>query len=229
MQSKQIYFILFFLCIIFNSIGQVQLDELDLARISQEKIHEYVGMEKEQNIHTFLEIEPSMLPNSSVKGYKIQEDEYFFKENLNKVWKHYVHTSPAKSWNGKKVSFGFLFSKKEDKIIYKDEPVSKIDTGQIVYLNLKLMRGLKNLATAFEFITIDKEKRIIEFSYLKGQLSEGKQRLEFYETPRGNTRILHTSFYKSGSTIRNHILYPFFHTRATNEFHRNMKKQMLED
>ena len=33
------------------------------------------------------------------------------------------------------------------------------------------------------------ENKTIEFSYLKGNVSMGKQRIQFYETPKGFTRI----------------------------------------
>jgi hypothetical protein len=89
------------------------------------------------------------------------------------------------------------------------------------------MSGLKNLATAFEFTSIDKENKIIEFSYLKGNISMGKQRIQFYETTKGYTRILHTSYYRNSNVFRNYFFYPFFHTRTTHEFHRNNKRQIL--
>jgi hypothetical protein len=89
------------------------------------------------------------------------------------------------------------------------------------------MSGLKILATAFEITSIDEENKTIEFSYLKGNVSMGKQRIQFYETPKGFTRILHTSFYRNNNVLWNYLLYPYFHTRTTHEFHRNNKKQIL--
>ena len=87
----------------------------------------------------------------------------------------------------------------------------------VVYLNLRLMSGLINLATAFEIITIDKEHKVIEFSYLSGNDSVGKQRIQFFETTKGKTEILHTSYYKSNNIPKNYFFYPYFHTRATND------------
>ena len=182
-----------------------------------------MGQQNNQ-IQSFSDIKPSIKTNSKIEGYRNHVKEYFLKDSLTKVWRHYLITNPGNSWNGRKVSFGMLFSKKDKKIVYSDESISKIDTGQVIYLNLKLLKGIANLATVFEFITIDKEKRIIEFSYIKGNVTEGKQRLQFAETPRGHTIILHTSFYKSNSIFRDRFLYPFFHDKISNEFHRNMKR-----
>lgn len=212
-----------------RSNAQMRLNDIEIERISQPKVREFIQVQKENDIITFSDIEPSLHPNSSLEGYKVRENEYGFKENIQQVWHHYLHANPCDSWNGKKVTFGFLFAKKEKRLVYRNQFVSEIDTGMVVYINLKLMLGLKSLSTAFQFINIDEKHKIIEFSYLKGQDSEGKQRLQFFGLTNGHTRIVHTSFYKTKSVVKNFFLYPFFHTRATNEFHRNMKRMMKSD
>jgi len=216
-----------FLIIEFRVEAQICLNDVEFDRISQYKIQEYVVWQQEHGIEAFSDIKPSMQASSDIKGYFVRENEYQINKDIEDVWNLYVNTNPTKSWNGKKVSFGFLFSKKEDRIVYSGDNISKIDTGTVVYLNIRLMTGLKNLATAFEFINIDSKNKVIEFSYLTGNVSEGKQRVQFTSTPKGNTRILHTSFYKSNNFLKNYLLYPYFHTRTTNEFHRNLKKLMI--
>lgn len=206
-----------------HSNGQANFNEINFNKIEQKKIREYIHLQ-EQKGYSLLEIRPSLYKESTIDGFRTETREYFLKGNLQDVWKHYTCTNPGKLWNGKKVTFGMLFSKKEKRIVYKNDYISSLDTGQVVYLNLKFMSGLANLAIVFEFITVDNEKRIIEFSYIDGHITEGKQQLQFIETPRGYTQIIHTSFYKSKSILRDHFLYPYFHTRVTNEFHRNMKK-----
>ena len=220
---KYIIAILFFINA-FQSNSQIAISEIDFDKVTQKKIREFLIEEENNGIELLTEIEPTMQTSSAIEGYKTHGKEYFLKDSLNKIWQHYIDTNPGDSWDGKKVSFGLLFSKKDNKIIYHDDNVSHLDTGQVVFLNLKLMMGVANLAAVFEFITIDKVKRIIEFSYVDGNITKGKQRLQFAETAKGYTRILHTSFYKSDSSLRDRILYPFFHEKMSNEFHRNMKK-----
>ena len=209
---------------VFLCNSQVAIREIDFNKVTQKKIREFLIEEENNNIELLTDIKPTLRTNSATDGYKTHAKEYFLKDSLNKIWKHYIDTNPGDSWDGKKVSFGLLFSKKDNKIIYHDDNVSHLDTGQVVFLNLKLMMGVANLAAVFEFITIDKMKRIIEFSYVDGNITKGKQCLQFAETAKGYTRILHTSFYKSDSSLRDRILYPFFHEKVSNEFHRNMKK-----
>ena len=227
MQKISLLFFFCFFITAFHVDAQMCLKDVEMDRIGQYKIQEFVENQQRHGIETFEEIEPSMNPDSDTKGYFVRENEYQVKKDIEDVWQHYLTTNPEKLWCGKRVSFGFLFSKKENKIIYCKEEISHIDTGMIIYLNLRLMSGLKNVATAFEFTEIDSKNRVIEFSYLKGNVSIGKQRLQFYETPKGYTRIMHTSFYKNNNFIRNYLLYPYFHTRTTHEFYRNNKKLML--
>ncbi len=220
---KYIIVLLFFMNT-FQCNSQVAISEIDFDKVTQKKIREFLVEEENNGIELLTEIEPTMRTSSATEGYKTHAKEYFLKDSLNKVWQHYIDTNPGDSWDGKRVSFGLLFSKKDNKIIYHDDNISHLDTGQVVFLNLKLMMGVANIAAVFEFITIDKMKRIIEFSYVDGNITKGKQRLQFVETAKGYTRILHTSFYKSNSSMRDRILYPFFHEKMSNEFHRNMKK-----
>ena len=227
MQTRRIYFFLFFFFLtVFQLEAQICLNDVEQDKISQGKVLEFIDYQQKNGIQTFEEIQPSVQPNTDLKGYFISENVYQVKKGVNEVWNKYLHVSPNKSWNGKKVSFGFLFSKKEDRLVYSDENISKIDTGMVVYLNLRLLVGLINIATAFEIIKIDKENKVIEFSYLTGNVSVGKQRIQFFETAKGNTEILHTSYYKRNNFPKNHFFYPYFHTRATNEFHRNLKRMM---
>jgi hypothetical protein len=155
--------------------------------------------------------------------FNIQKKTYHIKDDISDVWTKYKTTSPAESWNGKRVMFGLLVSKTLNKPIYSGDSFDEIQPGQVIYLNLKLLK-FYNLAMAFEVLVVDSEKRIIEFSYLEGNKSQGKQCLQFVESENGTTNIIHSSYFKSDSKMRDKFLYPFFHTRTTNEFHRIMKR-----
>lgn len=218
--------IIVFLLISNCSFSQICLNDIELERISQDKIQEYIGLQKQRGIDTFEEIKPSVENEVNTDDYFIQENVYAVKKGLDEVWNKYLQINPKNTWNGKKVSLGFLFSKKEKRIIYGDENMPNIDTGMVVYLNLKIMKGLINMATAFEIVRIDKDNKIIEFSYLSGNVSSGLQRLHFIETSKKRTEIIHTSFYNTNNLAKNYLFYPYFHTRLTNEFHRNIKRML---
>lgn len=220
---KHFFIIIPILFILHNSYGQMLLSDVEFDKIEEEKVEEYLYKQMDNHIESFAEVLPSLEPHSSIEGYRFHEKEYIIKDSLNTVWLHYVHTNPMKAWNTNIVDFGFMFSKKENKAVYPNQRVEKVEVGQIIYLNLRLLK-IKNLATAFEVITVDNEKGMIEFSYVDDNVTHGKQQLNFMQTPEGYTKIIHRSYFKSKSNFRDRYLYPYFHTRMTNNFHKNMRR-----
>lgn len=222
---------LLFSALILSSItlyGQQEIDSLNLNRIPYKKVRNYILDIKNHNICFFNELQPSWKSDSTNSDYHIQQKTYFVKENLSRVWDKYRTTSPAEAWHGKKVMFGFMFSKKNNEPVFAGDNFETIDTGQVIFLNLKLLK-FYNLAMAFEIISVNADKKTIEFSYIDGNVSSGKQSLQFLTTDAGYTQIIHSSFFKSDSKIRDKVLYPYFHTRTTNEFHRIMRKIISQD
>ena len=90
------------------------------------------------------------------------------------------------------------------------------------------MRGLYNLAVGLEIIDIDPVNRSITFSYLKGGKSRGEQTIYFITSRKGFTEIIHQTAFKSNSYLRDRYLYPYFHRKAINEFHRNMRNAIIQ-
>jgi hypothetical protein len=125
------------------------------------------------------------------------------------------------------ISFGMLVSKRQSRIQYRNDTYfAGIDTGQVFFVNLRIMGGLYNLAVGLQIVEIDTVGRSIRFSYLKGGKSMGQQLISFVPTSKGHTHIKHSTVFKSDSYLRDRYLYPYFHRIAINEFHRNMKKAM---
>jgi hypothetical protein len=201
---------------------------IDMNRIPQRKIRILVNTQfNENNIQYFKEIRSTYKKGQDLKGYHKLESVYYLKELPEKVWKTYENTSPAESWNGSMISFGLLLSKSQNTVMYNnDKYYSGIDTGQVFYVNLRIMKGLYNLAVGLEIINIDSLRKSITYSYLKGGKSQGEQTIFFRATKKGYTEIIHETAFKSGSFFRDRYLYPYFHKIAINEFHRNMKRSM---
>ena len=59
-----------------------------------------------------------------------------------------------------------MYSRKNNAIVYRNDKYQGVENGQILYLNMKLLKGLYNLALAFEVIKVDSVSKIIEFSYV---------------------------------------------------------------
>lgn len=200
------------------------LDDIKLELIQQRKIRKYVECQIEEGKHQFCDIHPSWSSGNDLSSYRKNEMTFFLKGNFQYIWQGYISANPSKSWNGRKISFGLLLQKIPGNIFYNHDPIMGADTGQVYFLNLKLMHGIFNVAVAFEIITLDTKKLIIEFSYIEGNKSFGVQQVKFIDIGGERTEIIHTSYFKSDSHFRDKWLYPFFHKIIINDFHRNMRR-----
>ena len=207
----------------FSASGQLYLSEVNFDMIEEDAVVDYLLRQIDNNVNVFTKVEPSLTPDSNTEGFMFHEKEYVLEDSLENIWQHYIHTNPAEAWNTSSINFGFMFSRRDTTMVYPYQNVELVEAGQIIYLNLNLWK-IKNIATAFEITVVDKEKGIIEFSYIKDNVTLGKQQVCFEQTNEGHTKILHRSYFKSKSNIRDRYLYPYFHTRLTNAYHRNMKR-----
>jgi len=223
--------LLLFLIIISPAcFTQNAITKIDMARIPQEKIRNLLETQfKESGLLQCSLLQPTYRKGQDLKGYYYLESVYLLKEVTEKVWKTYEETSPAASWKGSMISFGLLISKCKNSIMYRDDNnFAGIDTGQVLYVNLRIMKGLYNLAIGLEIVDIDSTRKSITFSYIQGGRSRGEQTIYFIPTKKGYTEIIHQTVFKGDSFIRDRYLYPYFHRIAINEFHRNMKRFMQE-
>ncbi|KJF45192.1 hypothetical protein [Draconibacterium sediminis] len=204
------------------SFGQMYLADVEFDKVGCEQVEHFVKSQIKNNTETFSDVKASLQPTASTEGFRFHEREYVIKDSLAKVWSFYVHTNPSIAWNASRFSFAMLFSKSNNEMIYPNGHVDGIDPGQVIYLNLNVLK-VKKLATAFEITTVDDKKKVIEFSYVEDNITHGKQQLTFTKMRKGYTKITHRTYFKSESVLRDHFLYPYFHTRLTNTYHRNMK------
>jgi hypothetical protein len=120
-----------------------------------------------------------------------------------------------------------MLQKSPEKIFYNKDSLPCTDTGQVYYLNLRLLSGVRNIAVAFEIITIDTLEMVMEFSYVEGNQSLGVQQIKFIAVDDNSTKIFHTSYFKSDSNFRDKWLYPFFHKKITKGFHKNIRRLLI--
>ena len=220
--------LILFLSVPFLCKAQVLLSDIDYQRLDNIEAREYLENQIHSNIYSFADNQASLGPSEETSGYKKHTLYFYFKASPGEILLNYINTSPTEAWNIKKARLNLCFSKKENTLFYPDDFIERLDTGQLIYLNLHFLFGLYRTAMAFEITRIDEENKLIEFSYLKGNPAEGKQVLRFHETSNGKTILDHTSYFKSKSLLRDRLLYPHFHKKVLNDFHRNMWRR-IED
>jgi hypothetical protein len=217
------FYFSFFICI-QASYGQDSLRNIDEKQISQKKVRLFIHNHILANHTKFSDLHSEYAKNSDSVMYCRQEQRFILKEKIACVWNAYRSFHPSEIWNGKMVTFGVSFTKNPGRISYRNTKNSRIDTGEIILLNLRLLKGTINLAVGIEITSIDSIKQCLEFCYINGDISQGIQRIQLITTPEGYTQIIHTSFFKSKSSFRDHYIYPFFHRKTVTEFHRNMRE-----
>lgn len=207
-----------------NVLSQNEICEIDLSKIPQKKVRRFIEMQLERNKNFIDEIRPCC-PSSNIdmNGYCYMSQQFLIKDSLETVWQLYENTSPDISWNGNIVSFGLLLSKQQKQVMYaKELSFSHIEPGQVYIINLKLLKGIYNMAVGIEVTEVDHSDGIIRFSYLEDGKTSGRQTIKLISTIDGATRVIHSSVFKSHSNFRDKHLYPYFHRRIVNEFHNNI-------
>lgn len=209
--------------------AQSSISSVDLSQIKQNKVRKFIEEQQNQQIEYFSDLEVSVHQDDDLSNFMNFEKIFTVKAQSDIVWDAYKYSCQTDVWDINRVSVGMLFSKKSQAVFYADQDFYGLEKGQIYYLNLKILNGFYNLPVVFEIINIDYENKLFEFSYLKGGKAQGKQTIRFIDSGDGNTRIIHSSFVKSRSKIRDKYLYPFFHNKIINEFHSNMRKLIAQN
>lgn len=202
-------------------------ESINLSRIPQRKVRNYIKSRSIDRIHDFSSLHSSWKKEYNPADFNRNEKIFYFKYKVKNVWDCYMHANPVKTWNRKSVRFGLLISKYRNSITYRSsDNVPLFDTGQVFFLDLKILKGIFNIPVAFEVTNIDYAKQLIEFGYLENNVSKGKQTIQFSSDGNDGTRIVHCSYFKSGSALRDKIFYPYFHKKFINCFHRRMKHDL---
>jgi hypothetical protein len=208
----------------FSCFSQ-NLKRINVEEIPQRKVRKYIVTREIDQMQDFSSIHASWNRDLNESDFKLNEKIFYLNSNLSNVWESYWQSNPVIMWNGTSIRLGLLISKYSNSVIYVgNSSYPEIDTGQVYFINLRLIKGLFNLPVAFEIINIDQKKLIVEISYIDNNKSKGKQTIQFFDNRDGRTRIVHRSYFKSNSRFHDKILYPYFHKKFIKEFHKNIRK-----
>ncbi len=203
---------------------------IDLKEISQKKVRKYILRKNIDKMHDFSSIRPSFTKDEKETGLKVNEKIFYLRSRLASVWNGYREANPAEAFNSRSFRLEMMIMKKSNDVFYKNTvSLPVIDTGQLYFFDIRLMKGLVNVPMAFEVINIDDAKKVLEVSYIEGNKAQGKQQVQFFDNGDGRTMVVHKSFFKSHSWLRDTFLYPYFHRRLVRDYHRTMEKLVQEN
>ncbi len=209
-----------------NSLGQESLGNLDFSRISYEKVIDFVESQKKSGHEHFTEIERKCYREGDSALYHKISSTFIIHAKTVDVWHEYVSITPKEAYKERIVGFGFLYSKNGDKITYLDDVFEGMQVGQMYFYNLKLLRGLINIAVAEELTIVDENLKTIRYCYLQNGKTEGSQEIRLISTADGNTEIIHDTWFKSYSSARDKLIYPPFHKKILKEYHHMIRERL---
>ena len=139
----------------------------------------------------------------------------------DELWRAYREVDPRDAWTGPVARFGYLNDPVERRSFTRSvERLPEVREQQTFLVHLRFVR-LIQMAAAFRITTISDEEWLIEFTYLEPNTANGLQQIRIVADGTGSI-IEHRSRYTSGRRLRDRLLYPPFHSRAIDEFHRRI-------
>lgn len=208
-----------------GKIVPVNIDSVDYKRIQHKKVRKLIRLQKYFGAKTFNDIHTVCYNPADSSDYHIFNKSQLIRQNINVVWKNLIHQSPSEEFDGRIVTFGLLYSKNNNNLLYKDETFEGIEEGQILFFNLRVLSGIKNLAVALEVTRKDNDQKTIEYCYVDHGETKGTQQFTLEPTPDGFTKITQLTRYRCQSRLREHKIYAFFHDRIVKEFFDSLKRK----
>jgi hypothetical protein len=199
---------------------------IDFQRIRQEKVRRFLSDHGLKSLQDLSKLKSICYDKSDGQLYYKHVKSFLIPADINDVWSAYKTVNPQVNRNGSMVSFGMMYSRKGNKIMYPGDPYSGIEEGQIIFLNLNLFANVLNLAVGHEITGVNENEKTIKICYLQNGASIGTQLIQLKEIAKDQTEVVHETWYRSGSVFRDKILYPGFHTKGITEFHNNVKLQV---
>ena len=140
---------------------------------------------------------------------------------LDAVWAAYTSSDPRAGWDGGGIAYAFAYSRATGAVYVRASdgvPPQREGTG--FYLDLRVF-GFA-MAVGVEITRVDASAKIIEFTYLSGGNTRGRQRMSF-RAHAGETLIQHETWFRCERRIRA-WLYPAGHARTVRAFHANVAR-----
>jgi hypothetical protein len=203
-------------------VPKIDATLINHKRIDSKKTIGYLVKNKLNNISDLGKILPICYLEGTNHGFYLHRKDYYFEENIEKVWNTYINIPPKLCWSGRCLRFSFSYDNENHQISYKDDHYDGLKANQLIFIEISILFGLIKLAVTHQINKVSKEDNLIKLCYVEGGKSSGSQMIHFEKSGSG-TLVKHETYYKSDSKFRDKKLYPWIHEHIINHFHRNVK------
>lgn len=203
-----------------TSLGQdIAIDCEQMPYSSMKKLLRKEGIASTSDLDR---LQPTCVPDSMMDQFQFHVKTYFIDAPVDEVWEVYKTISPQEAWQGSIGSYAFMYSRSDGHIKYVSDDYPGIEEGQVIFLNLRFLHGLFNIAVGQEVTEINDEQRVMKFCYLDNNRASGSQFFKLEPTADGGTMVIHQTNYRSDSKFRDERVYPLIHSMIIKEYHRSI-------
>lgn len=168
----------------------------------------------------------SVTDNTDFTVFKHHYRYYLVNASIDEVWDKYLDFNLKSAWSGKAINYGFAYSRESNEIFTSDnDVVLKPKVGLGFFLELDIVKVFK-MPVAFEVSCIDAVNKIIQFTYLKRNKTNGRQTIIFKRYTKNKTLILHHTYFKSDKKLRDRYFYAPIHKSIIDQFHNIVLKEV---
>ena len=129
--------------------------------------------------------------------------------------------TPEALWQGD-TRYQLSYDRREGRSYAPGDTHPPLREGLVVVLDLRLVAPV-HIPVAFEIVQLAPDEGRMAMGYVRGNQSKGLQRLTIHEDDSRTARIMHETWYDSGSYIRDRFLYPPLHERLMDRFYDNLR------
>jgi len=212
----------------FSCQAQTRLSQIDLSKIEQKSIRNFLKQQQEKGMVYCEDFKPSVTAQTDSSQFDFNVHRFRLRQAQTTAWEAYLSAHPARVWQGRVVSCGLIYSPVSKRVIFPNDVYPGLEPGQIFFIEMRVLAGLIRFPVSFMVTRIDSIRHEISFSYLASGLSDGSQTIRLEDDKNGGTLIIHSSIHKTSNYLRDKTLYPIYHRKAIGEVHRNIRKLLKE-
>lgn len=206
--------------------AQIRISEMNISQIKQKSIRNFIKNQIDSGLVYFEDFQSSVNAQTDTNKFDSNIHRFHLRQTPATTWNAYLTAHPAKVWNGKIVSFGFIYSPVNKLVIFPDDKYPGLETGQIFFIEMRVFWGLAKFPVCFMVTKIDKNQHSITFSYVSSGTSKGSQTISLVDDGKGETTTIHSSIHKTENVLRDKTLYPIYHLKAIKEVHQNIRNML---
>jgi hypothetical protein len=158
-------------------------------------------------------------------------------ERVSTVWTGYRTINPLKIWSSNRAWLYAVYSPSLERTLYRKDLETTwpgFEKGMKVYIDMSSLPVAVThrpaMMVGLEITRMDASRHIVEYRYLEGSPSYGKQVLSFRQSPNdpSSTEVLHETWYRSyGKVVE--AMYPVYHRDMLKGMHGRFKQEIEGD